>query len=123
MIKSIFHSGKYLTVSGGQPATTYINPYSGAQSAGMMRYNGSNFNIEVYDGVGWQTLQSSHASIQLDDEAISILDWAREKRPQEMELESLSHNHPAVKAAYENVRRAKEQLATTIILSKENNSI
>jgi hypothetical protein len=123
MIKSLFHSGKYLTVSGGQPATTYIDPYSGAQSAGMMRYNGSTYNIEVYDGTMWQPLQSSHASIQLDNEAIGILDWAREKRQQEMELESLSLNHPAVKAAYENVKRAKDQLKATIILSKENNSI
>jgi hypothetical protein len=119
MIKSLFHSGKYLTVSGGQPATTYINPYSGAQGAGMMRYNGSNYNIEVYDGTMWQTLQSSHASVQLDSEAISILDWAKEKQRQEMELESLSLNHPAVKAAYENVKRAKEHLQTTIILSKD----
>jgi hypothetical protein len=119
MIKSIFHSGKYITVGSGQPAATYINHYSGAQGVGNMRYNGSTNNIEIYDGVGWQTLQSSHASIQLDNEAIGILDWAKEKQRQEMELESLSLKHPAVKAAYENVKRAKEQLQTTIILSKD----
>ena len=120
MIKSIFQGGKYLTVSGGQPPTTYINSYNNTNNlVGTMKYNPSTNNIEVYDGVNWQTLQSSHASIQLDNEAIGILEWARDKRREEMELESLSHDYPAVKAAYENVKRAKEQLQTTIILSKD----
>jgi len=119
MIKSIFQGGKYLMVSGGQPATTYIHSYNNTNNlVGNMRYNTSTNNIEVYDGVNWQTLQSSHASIQLDNEAIGILDWARDKRREEMELESLSHDYPAVKAAYENVKRAKDQLKATIILSK-----
>jgi hypothetical protein len=119
MIKSLFHSGKYLTVSGGQPATTYINPYSGAQGAGMMRYNGSNYNIEVYDGTVWQTLQSSHASIQLDNEAIGILDWAKSAMFEEIKIKELARNNPAIAAAQENVKRAKEQLEITIMLSKD----
>jgi hypothetical protein len=36
-----------------------------------------------------------------------------------MELEKLSNSHPAVKAAYDNMKRAAEQLKATIILSKD----
>lgn len=122
MIKGISQGGRYITVIGGSPGSNYVNNFSGAQGIGNMRFNTTNQNIEIYDGVSWQTLQSSYASIQLDEEAIRILDWARDKRHQEMELESLSNDHPAVKAAYENVRRAKEQLATTIILSKNEST-
>jgi len=118
MIKGISQGGRYITVIGGSPGSNYVNNFSGAQGIGNMRFNTTNQNIEIYDGVSWQTLQSSYASIQLDEEAIRILDWARDKRREEMELESLSYDYPAVKAAHENVKRAKEQLKATIILSK-----
>ena len=38
---------------------------------------------------------------------------------EEANIKSLSEEHPAVKAAYENFRRAEEQLKATIILSKD----
>jgi hypothetical protein len=41
------------------------------------------------------------------------------KMAEEAALEKLSESHPAVKAAYENMKRAAEQLKATIILSKD----
>jgi hypothetical protein len=117
VIKGISHSGRYLQVTGGNP----INPHipSGGQSAGMLRYN-TNMNIvEVYDGQSWKEV-SSYASIALTGEAEALLDWARKKRDEEMQIETLARKHPAINIALGNLKKAKIQLDTTIILSKEN---
>jgi hypothetical protein len=37
---------------------------------------------------------------------------------EEAELEKMSRSHPSIQAAYDNLKRAAEQLKTTIILSK-----
>jgi hemerythrin superfamily protein len=44
------------------------------------------------------------------------------KMAEDAKLEELSKKHPAIKAAYENLKRAEEQLKTTIILSKDEQS-
>ena len=119
MIKGINQGGKYITVTGGMPGSNYVNNYSGAQGIGNMRFNTSNQNVEVWDGNNWMTLQSSYATVQLDDEAIRILDWAKKEMMKEIEIKSLAKDHPAISGAQENLRRAKEQLDITIILSKD----
>jgi len=119
MIKGINQGGKYITVTGGMPGSNYVNNYSGAQGIGNMRFNTSNQNVEVWDGNNWMTLQSSYATVQLDDEAIRILDWAKKEMMKEIEIKSLAKDHTAISAAQENLRRAKEQLDITIILSKD----
>jgi hypothetical protein len=118
MIKGIANSSKYLQVTGGSPMKTFISNV--VQSAGMMRYNASNYNIEVYDGSMWKELVSSYADISLTREAEVLLDWAKDKMAEEMEYKQLSEEHPAVKIALENLERAKQQLDVTIILSKEH---
>lgn len=119
MIKGINQGGRYITVIGGQPSSNYINNYSGAQGVGNMRFNISNQNMEIWDGSTWITLHNSYATVQLDDDAIRILDWAKQEMFKDMEIKNLAKEHPAIAAAQENLRRAKEQLDITIILSKD----
>ena len=119
MIKGINQGGKYITVTGGMPGSTYINNYSGAQGIGNMRFNTSNQNIEVWDGNNYMTLQTSYATVQLENEAISLLDWAKEKRAEEWKIKELINTSPAVKIAYEQVLKAQEQLKITTILSTD----
>jgi hypothetical protein len=38
---------------------------------------------------------------------------------EEAKVKSLAEKHPAIMAAYENVKRAQDQLKATIILSEE----
>jgi len=118
MIKGIANSSKYLQVTGGSPMKTFVSP--GSQSSGMMRYNASNYNIEVYDGSIWKELVSNYADISLTREAEVLLDWAKAKMAEEMEYQQLSEEHPAVQIALENLKKAKAQLDATIILSKEH---
>ena len=120
MIKGINHSGRYLQVTGGSPMSTYIPP--GNQSAGMMRYNTSNNNVEVYDGSLWKEMSLSYAIVSLTGEADLLLDWARKKRDEEIQLEQLAKEHPAINIALGNLKKAKIQLDATIILSKEHDT-
>ena len=98
-----------------------MNPYipPGGQSAGILRYN-TNMNIvEVYDGHVWKEV-SSYANVSLTGEAEALLDWARKKRDEDLQLEVLAKEHPAVNIALDNLKKAKLQLDATIILSKEH---
>jgi hypothetical protein len=106
MLKGINSSGRYLTVSGGSPSSTYISP--GSVGSGMMRYNGNMNCIEVNDGNSWIQLQSSYATVELNPETESLLEWARLERTKQRVLEQRIEQNPALKKAYAAVLRAQE---------------
>ncbi len=118
MIKDIHASGRYVQVSGGS-ASTYINGYSGLQGVGNMRYNTSNQNMEVFDGNNWVQLNMGYASVGLNSEAESLLDWARKKRDEETEWYRLAGNSEAVRIALEQLEQARERLELTAILARD----
>lgn len=106
MIKGINSSSRYLTVTGGTPSNPYISP--GSVGAGMMRYNPNMNCIEVNDGNSWKTLEMSYASVELNADAESLLQWAREQRDKQWARESKMQSNPALKRAYEAIIRAEE---------------
>ncbi len=119
MIKGINSSGRYLTVSGGQSSSNYISP--GAVGAGMMRYN-SNMNcIEVNDGNSWQQLNTNYATVELTPEAESLFEWARKERSKQQARELAVANNPALKKAYEAIKRAEENFDLLEAIAKEHN--
>lgn len=118
MIKSVYSSSRYVTTN-SMPGSTYVNNFSGAIGVGNVRYDTSRQQMQVYDGANWVEIQMGSANIGLTTEADSLLDWAREKRAEEFELHEMAKNNKAVRIAYENLNKAKEQLKTTVILAKE----
>jgi len=118
MIKSITPNGRYITVS-GSGASTYVNGYSGAQGVGNMRFNTSTQNMEVFDGNSWVMLSMDYTSVGLNNEAESLLDWARKKRDEELAWQSLANDCEAVKIALTNLEKAKQQLDITAKLARE----
>ena len=118
MIKNITSSGRYMQVSGGN-ASTYINGNSGAQGVGNMRYNTSSQQMEVFDGSSWIMINMDYASVGLNGEAESLLDWAKQKRNEELAWESLAKNNQAVKIALDNLEQARQQLDITAKLARE----
>jgi RecJ-like exonuclease len=117
MIKGITGSGSHIRVvnAGGG---TYYN--TGNMSAGMVRYY--NNELQVYDGLTWLPIQGSYSDVSLTHSANSAIDWAMKKMQEEQELEQLASEHPAIQAAYKNMKKAAEQLKATIILSKEHDT-
>lgn len=118
MIKNITASGRYITVSGGN-SNTYINGYSGLQGVGNMRYNTSNQCMEVFDGNSWIAINMDYTSVGLNSDAESLLDWARQKRDEELAWQSLAKDNQAVKIALDNLEQARRQLDVTAKLARD----
>ena len=108
MIKGINTGGRYMQVDGGSPSTTYINNYGSNPGVGNMRYNPSSSNIEVYDGNSWQQLMMNYATVKLNYDAESLLDWARVERDRQFKREQLIKDNPALQKAYEAIKRAED---------------
>lgn len=118
MIKSIYSSSPFITVAGGTPQTTYIG-YSNGPGVGNMRYNPNGNNIEVFDGSSWVVMYGSSATVDLSSEAISLLEWARKKRNEELELERLAETNPTIKDLMDQIKQKQEQLSIVQTLIKE----
>ena len=115
---------KGVNVLGGNTSLQYVNQNSSNPMQGMVRVYGS--DLQVFDGSNWSNIASSYATVELDAETQTLLQWIREKQKEEREIESLSNDHPAVRIAKENLNkvkaemeRAEQQLKATVILSKE----
>ena len=109
MIKSIVPNGRYIQVT-NSTSSTYVNGYSGLQGVGNMRYNTTNQSTEVFDGNNWITISMSIPSVGLTQEAETLLDWARQKKNEEMELERLAKTNPTIKDLVEQVKIKKDQI-------------
>ena len=116
MIKTI-NAGRHIEVSNGHASAPHINTTYGQPMTGMVRYN--NNSLEAYDGTSWHKLGEAYPMISLTEAATKAIDWALKEMEFEAKLEQLGSDHPAVKAAHENFRRAAEQLKATIILSQD----
>ena len=119
MIKSIHSSSPFLTVSGGNPGSTYIGNYSNAPGVGNMRYNPNSQNIEVYDGSTWIILSAHHTNINLSDEAVSLLQWAKKKMLEEAERNELAKINPAINDLMKQIKDKEEQIKIVQTLIKE----
>ena len=119
MIKSIHSSSPFLTVSGGNPGSTYIGNYSNATGVGNMRYNPNNQNIEVYDGSTWIILSAHHTNINLSDEAVSLLQWAKKKMLEEAERNELAKINPAINDLMKQIKDKEKQIKVVQTLLKE----
>jgi len=122
MIKYVTSNGRYMNVI-GSGTSNYINNYSGAQGVGNLRFNTSNQNMEVYDGSTWMQLQMDQVSVGLNHEAESILDWARKKRDEEIEIDLLAAANPTIKNLLEQIKEKEDQIQMVMTLIKKEVSI
>lgn len=114
MLQSLVSITPFIEVTGATQGTIHIPPNYGS---GQVRYH--NNVLQVYDGNVWQNLSTSYADITLSANATDAINWALKKMTEEVELQRLANEHPSVRVAYETFKRAGEQLKTTIILSKD----
>ena len=108
MIKGLMGKGCVI-IEGGNTALPYIGPNPNNPIQGMIRC--INTDLEVFTSEGWQKINTSYATAELDTETIMLLEWARKKKREEEMLSTYSHTHPAVKLAKENINRIKQELA------------
>jgi hypothetical protein len=115
------NASSFLYVTTGGSSMPYMN--MSAPSTGMMRYNGNNQCIEVYDGGSniWMQLYGKTVDININGESIAALEWAKKQMREESEWEKLAVTNEAVKIALENMKKAKQQLDITAKLVKDHN--
>ena len=99
-------------------ANNYSTPYvdMSRHSAGMVRYNGSNF--EVYNGTDWVQFSSSIPQIELDGVTQEAVQWVRRKMEQEKHLLELAKTHPTVADALLARDRAEDAVKIAAALCK-----
>lgn len=110
MLNGINTGGRYITVTGG--GSTYVNKSysSDATMQGDMKYDLSSQCIKVFDGNSWQMLAGSVATVDLSYEAQSLLDWAREKKNEEMLLATQAQESPAIRDLVEQIKQKQDQI-------------
>lgn len=113
MIRGITSADPFLRVSDGETSGVFYNTSN--VSAGMLRYYNNQF--QVYDGYSWLDITAKYASIGLSDYAVEAIEWSLKKMREEKRIEDIAKKNPAVQAAYDNFKKAEEQLLTTIHLS------
>jgi hypothetical protein len=102
-----------VTVFGGNNVSQYINQNTNNPMQGMIRLNGSDF--QVFDGTGWQQLATAYPSVGLDEDTQDLLQWSRTQRQLDLNRKFLIENNPALAKAYDSIKRAE---ANFDILSK-----
>ena len=120
MLRTVSGAGRYVTVSGGMPAHTYINFSSGYMNVGDVRYNVQMQRLEVYDGQMWLEINTGHASVGLTPDAEMALDWATSKRNEELALERKAKDNPAIADLLKQRNTIDEQIKMIEILTKDN---
>lgn len=108
--------GQGINVVGSSYNTPYID--MSRPSSGMVRYNGSSNNLEIYDGSAWIQMSSSFPTIELSYEVQQLLEWARQKRDNELRLKELSVDSPALQDAIATLKKAQEQVEILAALVK-----
>jgi hypothetical protein len=116
MIKGIM-SGPGINVQGGNTSFPYVPMNNNNPIQGMMRINGQ--DMQVFDGSSWLSVGASYATVELNADTQSILQWAREQRGKQLEWEQLAKTSKGVKLALDNLNKAEEQLRITAHLAKE----
>ena len=124
MLNGISSSSRYLQVSGGS-ATTYVNKNYGSNTfmTGDMRYDFDSQCIKVFDGSSWVTMVGSVATVELTYEAQSLLDWAREKKNEDMLLAKQAQESPAIRDLVEQIKEKQNQIkmVQTLLYSPGHN--
>jgi len=120
MIKTIT-SDKYIYVHGAGTGT-YISksysPLTGSGKLGDMMYDFDNQCMKVFDGQQWQSMYGNHAIVGLTEDATMLLDWARHKRNEELELEKLAKEHTSVNDLVNDIKNKKDQIKMIMTLIK-----
>lgn len=117
MIKNIT-PGTGITINNGHMSwPSFYNSSSSNSLVGQMRYNGSNQNIEVYDGNSWLMMSSAYPTIELAPHVQAVVTWAQTKMAEESRLRELAAKHPSVADALQAVAHAEEQVRIVAALA------
>ena len=117
MIKGLSTSSKYTVVSSGNTSVPYVNQNLNNPIQGMLRISGS--DLQVFDGHTWVVMNTSYTTVGLTPDAEAILDWARKKRDEEIEIDLLAAANPTIKNLLEQIKEKEDQIQMVMTLIKK----
>jgi len=121
MIKGLATSSKYTVVSGGNTNVPYVNQNVNNPFQGMLRISGS--DLQVFDGSSWVVMNTSYTTVGLTTDAEAILDWARKKRDEEIEIDLLAAANPTIKELLEHIKEKEYQIQMVMNLIKTEQTV
>lgn len=124
MLNGINTGGRYITVSGGN-STAYVAKSHSHNSfmQGDMRYDFDSQCMKVFDGQSWQMMVSGVATVDLSYEAQTLLDWARQKKDEEMLLAKQAQENPAIRDLVNQIKDKQDQIKMVQTLIKKEVTI
>lgn len=124
MIGSI-NGNKGIVVQGsGRPYIAKSFSSNGGM-AGDVMYDMDNQVLKVYDGSSWIPMTPNYVTIELSNDIISIIDWARYKRNEEFEREQLAQTNPTIKDLVNQIKEKENQIKMiqTLIRPSDNDTV
>ena len=94
---------------------------SNTGAVGMLRYNPSSANMEVWDGSTWISISAS-TDVSLTQDTIELLEWARKERNKQLRYKAMAKDNVTLADALESVKDAELRLLELAILCDTSNS-
>ena len=113
MIKSL-QGDPYIVVSGGSTSLPYVPMNNENPIQGMMRVWGT--DLQVFTGSNWTVMPSSYTTVGLAPQYQQAIDWAHRKMIEEIKMQKLAEQHPAIADLVDAVATAEEQLRMAVAL-------
>jgi cell shape-determining protein MreC len=120
MIKGLMGT-QGVVVSNGNTSVPYVGPNANNPMTGMLRIH--NTEIEAFNGSVWQSISSSYATVALDPETQDILQWARKKRDEELEIEQLAKDNIAINDLLSQIKEKQHQAKMIATLIKKEETV
>jgi hypothetical protein len=65
-------------------------------------------DLQVFDGSAWVQMATSYATVSLDADTQSVIQWAKSQQQMAMRRMELAQNNPALMKALEAIKRAED---------------
>jgi hypothetical protein len=115
MIKGLL-GDTYVVVNVGSTSLPYVPMNNENPMQGMVRVWGT--DLQVFNGSAWTVMPSSYATAGLAPRYQLAIDWAHRKMIEEIQMQKLAEQHPAIADLADAVTKAEEQLRMAVALVK-----
>jgi hypothetical protein len=113
---------KYVTVTQHGGGLPYVYQQGNPELAGEVRYDTSQRCLKIFDGNTWHFIPPyNNADVSLSPEADKLLDWAKQKQQEELELEQQAKDNPTIADLLKQKADIEEKIKIVKILIKDNN--
>lgn len=98
-----------VNVTGMPIVWQHDNSYQQPSITGAIQWNGNTKKLQVSTGTSWVDIDNN-ITLNCDTNLMNVMRWAEKKMREEVELENLSQDYPAVKDLLNQIKEKQDQL-------------